>query len=258
MLHRHMAPSSRFSHALVAMLVLGCVAATGAQDKKLNKLAPLAPPTATITEASIRGHMEFLAGDAMQGRGSGTVDEWRTAEYIASNLRRWGLEPMGDDGGYVQKIATGRSSAATPPMLAAGAIVLTHGREMIVQSINKGAVTGPLFRYTPGAKVPDGAFVFVPDGATVDNAAVANAAGMLTVETPQIRTQWAATGGRLPAAAAVAAARPRPPSSASFSTKRRTRRSPGWWTARRWTFSAWCSPGTRGMRRRASPARIRR
>ena len=40
----------------------------------------------TITEASIRGHMEFLAGDAMKGRGSGTEDEWRAAEYIGSCL----------------------------------------------------------------------------------------------------------------------------------------------------------------------------
>ena len=35
-----------------------------------------------ITEATIRSHMEFLASDAMNGRGSGTEDEWRAADYI--------------------------------------------------------------------------------------------------------------------------------------------------------------------------------
>ena len=202
-----MTSPSRFSRLSIALLVFGCVATTAAQGKKPSKLAPLAPLATSITDASIRGHMEFLAGDAMQGRGSGTVDEWRTAEYIASNLRRWGLEPMGDDGGYVQKVATGRSTATSAPLLVVGSAVLMHGREMLVQSINKGAVSGPLFRYTPGAKVPDGAFVFLPDGAVMDNAEIAKAAGVLTVETPQIRTQWARTGGRLPAAAAAGGGR---------------------------------------------------
>ena len=192
--------TSRFFRLLSVAAVLAT--ANVSAQKQPNKLPATSPP-ATITEASIRGHMEFLASDAMNGRGSGTVDEWRTAEYIASNLRRWGLEPMGDDGGYVQKIATGRTSAAAPPLLVAGSMTLTHGREMLVQNINKGAVKGPLFRYTFGAQVPDGAFVFVPDGVTLDNAALARAPGMLTVETTAIRTTWAATGARLPTAAAA-------------------------------------------------------
>lgn len=184
-------------------MALAAVATPSAQKKP----ATLAPQPTAITEASIRGHMEFLASDAMNGRGSGTADEWRTAEYIASHLRRFGIEPMGDEGGYVQKVATGRSSAATAPLLVAGNLTLTHGREMIVQSINKGAVAGPLFRYVFGATVPDGAFVFVPDGVTPDPAALAKAAGVLTVETAQIRAQWAATGGRMPTAAAAGGGR---------------------------------------------------
>jgi hypothetical protein len=59
-----------------------------------------------VTEASVRGHMEFLAGDALHGRGSGTRDERLAATYVAAHLRRWGFEPLGDDGGYVQTIQT--------------------------------------------------------------------------------------------------------------------------------------------------------
>lgn len=207
MLCMHMTSPSRFSRLSTALLVFGCVATIAAQDKKLSKLAPLTPQPTAITEASIRGHMEFLAGDAMQGRGSGTADEWRAAAYIGSQMRRWGIEPLGDDGGYVKTVDTGRITAAAAPLLVVNGMALTHGREILVQSINKGAASGPLYRYVPGATAPEGAFVFVPDGATVDNAAIAKAAAVLTVETTQIRATWAATGSRMPAGGAAAGGR---------------------------------------------------
>ena len=50
--------------------------------------------------------MDFLAGDAMNGRGSGTRDEWIAASYIASWMRRLRLEPLGDDGEFVRSIPT--------------------------------------------------------------------------------------------------------------------------------------------------------
>ena len=75
------------------------------------------PRAAVITEASVKGHLEFLASDALNGRGSGTRDEWIAASYIASQLRRWGLEPLGDDGGYVQQVDIERAEA----VVAAGA-----------------------------------------------------------------------------------------------------------------------------------------
>ena len=74
----------------------------------------------TITEQSIRAHLEFLASDALNGRGSGTRDEWLAATYIASQFRLWGLEPMGDNGGYVQTIEMSAGQAASAPVLAVG------------------------------------------------------------------------------------------------------------------------------------------
>lgn len=58
-----------------------------------------------VTEAAVRGHMEMLAGDAMNGRASGSHDEWVAATYVAAQLRQWGLEPLGDAGGFVRTIA---------------------------------------------------------------------------------------------------------------------------------------------------------
>jgi len=55
--------------------------------------------------AEIRGAMEFLASDAMQGRGSGSHDELLAAVYLASELRQIGIEPAGDNGGYIQNVS---------------------------------------------------------------------------------------------------------------------------------------------------------
>ena len=53
----------------------------------------------------IRGELEFLASDALQGRGSGTHDELVAATYIASQLLQMGLKPAGDNGTFIQNVS---------------------------------------------------------------------------------------------------------------------------------------------------------
>jgi Zn-dependent M28 family amino/carboxypeptidase len=70
----------------------------------------------SITEQNIRAELGFLASDAMQGRGSGTIYERIAAEYIGSQFRQFGLEPGGntDSAGnksYVQRVPVGDSGA---------------------------------------------------------------------------------------------------------------------------------------------------
>ena len=60
-----------------------------------------------VCDACIRAHEEFLASDVMQGRGSATHDEWVAAAYVASELRQYGIQPAGDDGGYIQRAPLG-------------------------------------------------------------------------------------------------------------------------------------------------------
>ena len=69
----------------------------------------LAQRAAPIKEQNIRAELGFLASDAMQGRGSGTLFERIAAEYIGSQFRQFGLEPGGDadDAGnksFVQRV----------------------------------------------------------------------------------------------------------------------------------------------------------
>src|SRR5215217_6159722 len=63
-----------------------------------------------ILEQNVRAQMNFLASDAMQGRGSGTNYERIAAEYIGSQFRQFGLEPGGDtdsagNKGFVQRVS---------------------------------------------------------------------------------------------------------------------------------------------------------
>ncbi len=74
--------------ALGLFIALAVAPVAGAKD-----IACAAPSAATL-----RAHMDFFASDALNGRGSGSRDEWITATYIAAELRREGLEPLGDAG----------------------------------------------------------------------------------------------------------------------------------------------------------------
>jgi len=57
----------------------------------------------------IEGHMRFLASDAMAGRDTATVTGDVTAEYVASQLLAYGVEPAGDDGTFLQHYPLVRS-----------------------------------------------------------------------------------------------------------------------------------------------------
>jgi hypothetical protein len=151
---------------------------------------------AEITERTIRAHMEFLAGDALNGRGSGTRDEWLAAAYVASQFRLWGLEPMGDDGGYVQRIGTGAETAA-PPVLTIGGAALTHGKEILVVSLMSASISGPLVRLEAGAQAAPGSIVLLAEGANPNQ--TTGPALVLAPETTAMRQQWITRGSRMPA-----------------------------------------------------------
>lgn len=72
------------------------------------------PGKTTVTEKSVRKHMEALAGDAMNGRGSASPDELVAAKYIASQLKLLKIKPAGDDGGYLQTVKFMRRVRGAP------------------------------------------------------------------------------------------------------------------------------------------------
>ena len=74
---------------LVSALVIALAAAGCAQ---------IPAHTDTISPAALRGHVSFLASDALEGRGTPSRGQDVAVEYIAAQFRRAGLEPAGDDG----------------------------------------------------------------------------------------------------------------------------------------------------------------
>src|ERR1044071_9931284 len=103
----------------------------------------------SIDERNVRAEMNFLAGDAMQGRGSGSQFERIAAEYIGSQFMQFGLEPAGEN-----------SLDGKPSYIQTGEVVgrprlqdlrfgrtgnpFTLGKDWVVVSISAQEIKGPL------------------------------------------------------------------------------------------------------------------
>jgi len=69
---------------------------------------------AGVCSACIRKNLDYLAGPELRGRGSGTIDEYHAAQFIAGELKKYGLSPAAEHGEYIQTAtitsSTGRIS----------------------------------------------------------------------------------------------------------------------------------------------------
>ncbi|MBT8427884.1 MAG: peptidase M28, partial [Erythrobacter sp.] len=94
-------------HALAAATLFLAVTPAAAQEMR--------------AEASeVQAHVEFLADDLLEGRGSGQRGYDLAALYVASRYRALGLEPAGDNGTYLQDILYRRSSLTGSEVLLNG------------------------------------------------------------------------------------------------------------------------------------------
>jgi hypothetical protein len=66
--------------------------------------SPQSVTRAEITEEDLRQRLFLIADDSMMGRESGSKGNWLTAEYVAAEYKRLGLEPAGDNGSYFQTV----------------------------------------------------------------------------------------------------------------------------------------------------------
>ena len=79
--------------ALLAALLLAVSVFSEAQVKVGSRQSrsksdqSTAKASSRIEQRNVRAHMEFLAGDALNGRGSGTQFELLAGQYIASLLQ---------------------------------------------------------------------------------------------------------------------------------------------------------------------------
>ena len=64
----------------------------------------------TITAATMKDYLTFIASDEMEGRDTPSRGLDIAAKFLAMNLAHWGYKPAGDNGSFFQKIGLRRNS----------------------------------------------------------------------------------------------------------------------------------------------------
>jgi aminopeptidase YwaD len=166
---------------------------------------------AKICVRCVRSHMDFLASDAMNGRGSATHDELVAATYVASQLHAYGVEPAGDDGGYLQRATVLRLQPAGPPKLVVSPsgeqpLDLAYGRDFLSVFLSQTHFEGELQKLDAENSTKQarrGAVVLIKgDGNAAQSAAfaavTAGAAGALMLAPASRAKHFSETGARPP------------------------------------------------------------
>ncbi len=93
--------------AVVRFAALGALLAA-AQPARAQTALPLkhaaAPTKTVITPADLMTRLYLYADDSMMGRAAGTEYNLKATAYVAAEVRRFGLVPAGDSGGYFQNV----------------------------------------------------------------------------------------------------------------------------------------------------------
>src|SRR4051812_48249647 len=86
---------------------------------------------AAITPADLERRLFIIAHDSMMGRETGSEGDYKTAEYIASEFRRLGLRPAGDNGTWFQTVPFWRVALDPRSRITVGSTALTLRRDYL-------------------------------------------------------------------------------------------------------------------------------
>ena len=99
----------------------------------------------TVCESCIRANVEFLASDSLRGRGSASDDELITAEWVASEFKKLGLEPL-QGKPFILPVQLTQRPFEEPPTVRFTSdgkeTVLTHGKEIALPRMTRAQVQG--------------------------------------------------------------------------------------------------------------------
>lgn len=93
----------------------------------------------SVTADVIRAHIEFLASDALEGRGSGTRGGDIAARYIAAQYLRLGLQPAGDSGSFFFRVPL--VSFSPEASLSLGGATLAYPTDFVLSPMRWDSVT---------------------------------------------------------------------------------------------------------------------
>lgn len=104
--------------------------------------------TPKVCADCIQKNLDYLAGPDLHGRGSGTEDEYRAAQYIAAQLKSYGLKPAAEDKKYIQVASINTRKVTGTPVITfdkgTQAVTLTQGKELAFLSVTQPDMTAPL------------------------------------------------------------------------------------------------------------------
>jgi hypothetical protein len=172
----------------------------------LSVAAPVTAQSAatwTVKPQWVRAHEEFLASDALGGRGSATRDEEITATYVASEFIGYGLKPAPGMSGYIQAAEIDAPQLDGHATLTVGTLSLNEGTDFHLITSSGAWVTAPIARTAGASAVPQGSAVLVTDVPNAQNAMDAlarlrrsQAAMLIVVENASTRELAARLGGK--------------------------------------------------------------
>jgi hypothetical protein len=164
-----------------------------------------------VDEKNVRAQMEFLAGDAMQGRGSGTMFERIAAEYIGSQFMQFGLEPADEkdaSGGqtFVQTVeVAGRSILQDLKISGELGNSVQLGKDLAIFSLSTKEISGEIQKLKLGETAKNGSIVLLNLGEDdklssfqdkIGQLYKDGAVAILLTETKEIRERWSDIAGR--------------------------------------------------------------
>ncbi len=169
-----------------------------------------------VQERNVRAHLEFLAGDALKGRGSMTEYEHIAAQYIAAQLRQFGIEPAGDaeanaQKNFLQTVRLTKRAFAEAPQLIFSAngktTEWTHGKEIVFSRASTAEINGPLQKIEMGGQPKPGAMVLLnfPENTTASERnrqaramLSKGVSAVLTASPLDWQQRWSAMASRMP------------------------------------------------------------
>jgi peptidase M28-like protein len=128
--------------------------ALAAQSAPLTLKHDPKPTSGPISAADLMTRLYIFADDSMLGRETGTLGEVKASMYIAGELKKLGLKPAGDSGGFLQYVPMVRRALDTLSTIVVDGTVLRAGVDFLAQSRSRIPVLSTV-QVVYGGRFPD-------------------------------------------------------------------------------------------------------
>jgi Zn-dependent M28 family amino/carboxypeptidase len=142
------------------LLVAIFIALSTVYLNSLVAVPTIRPPAQVVSDLSASRyleHVKYLASDDMKGRGDGSPELDKAADYIAVQFRTWRLRPAGDSNTYFQKfeLTTGAKLGANNELQINGTKLKINEDFVPIVFSNTARIDGPLVFAGYGITAPE-------------------------------------------------------------------------------------------------------